>query len=267
MLIRLAGASLRAAMVATVVVVPALMLPDVSTSAEELAIIAAALAAAFVIFEYGFQTPSLIEFRFAAPYNRFRFAMFAAVLVALTLAFRPTIHDTGASILLTQMAQSSLAAWDFAGSPVRAFMTLTGAMDDTARTLVATAAALAITVTVATMLVFAAIMTFFSWPLSRDTFNLWINIPTFDANLGEDAQAALRQSAFMSVLIGLTLPYLAPQAALAFMGPLEPVSPGNSLILVWMIAIWCFVPAATLLRAVALYRVAHLLALENVSEG
>jgi hypothetical protein len=68
------------------------------------------------------------------------------------------------------------------------------------------------------------------------------------------------------MIIGLSLPFLIPQAALTFMGPLEPISSTNSLLLLWMIAIWCFVPAASILRSIALYKVATLINEMNLDE-
>lgn len=267
MIARLAGASFRAALVAATLVVPALTLPDVSNNAAELAILTASLAAAFVIIEYGFQTPSFIEFRFAAPYNRFRFAILFALLVSLTVVFQQPILDAGNSIVVTGLAATLFEFWDFSASPVLFFVALAEPMGAEGQLLVGKAASVAMTVTVAGLVIFSFIMLTFSWPLTQDTFNLWTNMPTFDTAGGAAAQATLRNSAFMSVLIGLALPYLAPQAALAFMGPLQPINTGNSLLLVWMIAIWCFVPAVSILRAVALYKVAHLLAQEDVPQG
>ena len=267
MLTRLAGASVRAALVAAAVAIPALTLPEVSNHSAELAILLASIAAAFVIIEYGFTSPSLIEFRFAAPYNRLRFAMFAALVMSLTVIFRQTIHETGSSIVLSNAGRIAFETWDFTGSPVRSILLLAEAMGEPGRTLVGTAAAVAMTITVLTLGVFAFLVAVFSWPLNHDKFNLWINMPTIDANAGNAMQMSIRQSAFISLIIGLTLPYLAPQAAMAFMGPLEPVSTGNSLFFIWMIAIWCFVPAVSVFRSIALYKVAHLMAQDEMTQA
>lgn len=248
-------------------VIPSLMLPDVSNNSAELAILSAAIAAAFVILEYGFKSPSLVEFRFAAPYNRFRFGILVGLLGALTIVFRHPIHITGSSIVVSDAAAMAFQLWDFPGSPIGSFLMLAGNLDPEGQVLVATAAAVALSVTFFALVVFAFVMLAFSWPLTKDTFNLWINMPTFDQLLGDETQRNLRQSALVSLVVGLTLPYLAPQAALAFMGPLEPVTTGNSLFLIWMISIWCFVPAVSVLRAVALYKVAHLLARDEVPQG
>lgn len=193
--------------------------------------------------------------------------MFAALLLALSIVFRNAVHDTGNAIVVTDFARSVFAMWDFPGSPVRAFMGLAGPMTAESIELIGAAAAMALTITTISMGMFACCVAVFSWPLTRDSFNLWVNMPTFDNTSETEAQDALRQSAFISMVIGMTLPYIAPQAAYAFLGPLQPITTTNSLLFVWMIAIWCFIPATSILRAIALYKVAHLLSQEEPSEN
>ncbi len=259
MLTRLAGASVRAALVAAMIVLPAIVLPEISPDTADLAIVSAAIAAAFVIFEYGFTTPSLIEFRFAAPYNRIRFALLALLLTGIAFAFRGTVEETATTIAVSSFAVTSASIWDFSGSPLVFFNALTQELDSEGRVLLSNAAALSLSLTILALFVFSAVIWLFHWPLKAKNFNLWMNMPNFDSNIGTETQQSLRQSALISMIIGLSLPFLIPQAALAFMGPLAPINAANSLLLLWMIAIWCFVPAASFLRAVALYKVASLI--------
>lgn len=258
MLTRLAGASVRAALVAAIIVLPAIVLPEITPNTADLAIIAAAIAAAFVIFEYGFKTPSFIEFRFAAPYNRIRFALLTLLLTGIAFAFRGTVEQTATTLAISSFAVTSASIWDFSGSPLMFFNVLTTHLEAESRTLLTNAAALSLSLTFIALIVFSIIIWVFHWPLKARNFNLWINMPTFDAALNVQAQQTLRQSALVNVVIGFTLPFLIPMAAVTFMGPLAPISAANSLLLLWMIAIWCFVPAASILRAVALYKVANL---------
>lgn len=258
MLTRLAGASVRAALVAAMIVLPAIVLPEISPNAADIAIVSAAIAAAFVIFEYGFTTPSLIEFRFASPYNRIRFALLAILITSIAFAFRGTVEETATTIAVSSFAVTSAEAWSFAGSPLAFFNVLTQQLDAEGRVLLSNAAALSLSVTVLALIVFGAIIWLFHWPLKAKNFNLWVNMPNFDGGIGVETQQTLRQSALISMIIGFSLPFLIPQAAYAFMGPLQPITAANSLLLLWMIAIWCFVPAASVLRSVALYKVANL---------
>lgn len=264
MLTRLAGASVRAALVAAMIVLPVIVLPELSPNSADLAILAAAIAAAFVIFEYGFTTPSLIEFRFAAPYNRFRFAILALLLTGIAFAFSEPVSSTGTSLAVSGFAKTSAQIWDFTGSPLTFFEGLTANMGATSQRLVTNAAALALSLTAITLVVSSVVIWNFSWPLHAENFNLWINMPNFDVAVDEETQDTLRQSGLVSLIIGFTLPYLIPEAAFAFVGPLHPINSGNSLLLLWMIVIWCFVPAVSILRAVALYKVANLLAAQSI---
>ena len=241
-----------------------MMLPDISPNSADLAILSAAIAAAFVIFEYGFKSPSLIEFRFAAPYNRFRIAILAALLLTIGFAFRADLVPSDSTTVIGGVAVATFDFWTFAGSPLHFFMELTTASTVESQHILGKASALALSVTVLGVFGFGASMWLFNWPLGREKFNLWTNMPTFDVSKEDETEASLRQCALMSTIIGLTLPYLAPQAALTFIGPLQPISASNSQFLVWMIAIWCFVPAVSLLRAVALYKVASLIAQDRV---
>jgi hypothetical protein len=241
------------------IVLPAIVLPEISPNAADLAILTAAIAAAFVVFEYGFTTPSLIEFRFAAPYNRIRFALLAILLTGIAFAFRGTVEQTATTIAVSSFAVTSANIWEFSGSPLVFFNALTKELDTAGRLLLSNAAALSLSLTVLALIVFSTVIWMFHWPIRARHFNLWINMPNFEGNIGEETQQTLRRSALLSMVIGFCLPFLIPQAALAFMGPLQPINAANSLLLLWMIAIWCFVPAASILRAVALYKVANLI--------
>ena len=260
MLTRLAGASVRAALVAATVAVPSVMLPDVSPISAELSVLIAAIAAAFVIIEYGFSSPSLVEFRFAAPYNRCRFAILAVLLFLLVFAFRGKVESTTATLLVSTFSVASVEFWDFGLSPLQSFLSLVKTTGPDGVDVLANAAALALSVAAIGVVFLSVIVWAFAWPLGRENFNLWINMPTFDVSGTRSALPDLRRSATMSLIFGLSFPYLAPQAALGFLGPLEPISAGNSHLMVWVIAIWCFVPAVALLRGVALVKVAKLMA-------
>jgi len=253
-------------MVATMVVIPAVMLPDVSPNSAELTMLLAAIAAAFVMFEYGFSSPSLIEFRFAAPYNRLRFALLAALVVLLVYAFRGPVETTAASLAISDFARASYDFWNFSYSPLQSFLALAETAGSESQVLLGNASGLALSVSAIGVILPGVIVWTFGWPLGRDNFNLWINMPTFDVG-SHNAPTTLRRTAFMSIAFGLSFPFLAPQAALAFLGPLEPVSSSNNQFLLWMIAIWCFVPATSLLRAIALFRIAKLIGQERAAEA
>ena len=265
MLTRLAGASVRAALVAITVATPAVMLPDVSPTSAELSIMLAAIAAAFVIFEYGFATPSLIEFRFAAPYNRCRFAILAMLLLVSVLAIRGG-ENTFTSLAVASFSQSSVEFWDFARSPMRSLSLLAVESSPDVQATLTKAAACALSVATIGVFLLGLIVWSFAWPMGREKFNLWINMPTFNVG-GHEPLPNLRRTALISLIFGVTFPYIAPHAALAFFGPLGSVSANNGQFLVWLVAIWCFVPAASLLRAIALFRIISLISRTTPEEA
>ncbi len=265
MLTRLAGASVRAALVAMTVAIPAVMLPDVSPNSAELSVLLAVIAATFVVFEYGFSTPSLIEFRFAAPYNRLRFAILTVLILTLVLAFRSTVEHTLGTELVVSFANASYDFWDFGVSPLRSFMALAVDSGPQSRGVLAQASALGLMIGAIGAVLPGFLVWTFGWPLGGEDFNIWMNMPTF--SVGDDVVGNLRKAASVSVFFALAFPYLAPQAALAFLGPLGPISASNSQFLVWIIAIWAFVPAVLLLRAVALFKIASMIGVEAPREA
>ena len=84
---RFTGALVRAALVAALILMPPIMLPDVAAASTELAIVFAAVAALFVMIEYGSTSPSFIEFRHAPPYNRLRFLLLATLTYITAMSF------------------------------------------------------------------------------------------------------------------------------------------------------------------------------------
>lgn len=226
----------------------------------------AAIAAAFVIFEYGFASASLIEFRFAAPYNRLRFGLLAALVVMLVYAFRGPVETTTGTLVVSDFAKASFAFWNFNYSPLQSFMALAESTGPASRVLLGNASGLALSITALGVILPGVVVWTFGWPLGRDNFNVWINMPTFDIG-SHDAAQTLRRIALMSIIFGLSFSFLAPQAALMFLGPLESISSSNSQFLLWMIAIWCFVPATSLLRAIALLKIAKLVSQNHPVEA
>ena len=92
-LTRLVSSLSRAFLVLVFIALPAFLLPETSRTGQEISLIIGALFALFTMFEYASSHPGLIDFRFAPPYNRFRFLTFAVLIVALVFLCRA---DSGA---------------------------------------------------------------------------------------------------------------------------------------------------------------------------
>ena len=72
---------------AMLVATPAIVLPGVTSDAQQFAFICAFFAAALVFIEYFSAYPSILEFRFAPPFNRIRFAAAFFSVFAMASAF------------------------------------------------------------------------------------------------------------------------------------------------------------------------------------
>jgi len=99
-IVRLTGALLRALLIALVVATPALLLQDTGTDTAQVVVLVALIAGCFVFIEYYSQYPSIIEFRFAPPYNRVRFFTLFATVLLLTVNRAGAHLDTPVADLL-----------------------------------------------------------------------------------------------------------------------------------------------------------------------
>ncbi len=100
---RLTSAFVRAALMALLIAVPSLMLPDVSSDTTQIVVLVAILAFLLTLTEYFSQYPSIVEFRFAPPFNRLRFiALFATVLM-LSMIMAGKTDPTNMSTLVTKL--------------------------------------------------------------------------------------------------------------------------------------------------------------------
>ena len=78
----------RAFLVALLVATPALLLPGTRVETTQIIALIGLLAAILTFVEYVAESPSLIEFRAAPPFNRIRFASIAITVGLLTLICR-----------------------------------------------------------------------------------------------------------------------------------------------------------------------------------
>ncbi|SFD65865.1 hypothetical protein [Roseivivax sediminis] len=260
MIHRLAGAALRAFLVAFVVALPAMALPDMPSDVSQMVLLAALVGALLTVVEYTAVFPSLIEFRAAPPYNRLRFATLAVIVVLLTVIARHSLHPTLVGSALTSLGSMIGAAMDFPFSPVR--LMLVGLPVDASSgtvALVRAAAGIAYFLSLVLVVVFVIVVRILNWPIRKHAFNVWVNLPLFDPTAGGDVLHRLKRDAHFNVALGFLLPFLIPAAirvaadlgsALPFSGPLT---------MVWVMTAWAFLPASLMMRGVALMRIADLI--------
>jgi len=256
----LSGATARAFLVSALVMLPALAVPGIAADSAQVLILLALFAGVTVFSEYSSSYPGLVEFRFAAPYNRTRFALLALIVLLLSLILRHESLPGTLSGLVDVIALACSALLDFAFSPATL---LVAALPDSAPAahLVAVhqGASLALMVAVTAVAGFALAVRLNAWPMGAGPFNVWINLPTFDPTGGNDVVDRLARHARINVLLGIILPFLLPGVVVASAMLIQPVTLGSTIGFVWGIALWAFVPASLVMRGIAMGRVARLI--------
>ncbi|MGX0877307.1 hypothetical protein ACSSV4_001995 [Roseovarius sp. MBR-154] len=254
------GALARAICIALLVATPALLMPSTAPDTAQIVIVLSFIAGFMTFIEYYGEYPSIIEFRFAPPFNRIRFLALATILITLSLILRGQDEPTASTMFLTHFAQGLGEAVDFPYSPVRLMVLMMPAEADAA--LVATvrmAAGVAYTVSLAMMVVFLTLVRLLGWPARAGAFNVWINLPLFDPTGGGDVLYRLRRDAGLNVVLGALLPFLIPAAVSAASNMIAPISIANPQTLIWTMTAWAFLPASLLVRGIAMSRIADMI--------
>lgn len=254
------GAVTRALAVAFLVALPSLMLGGIAADDTQFVLLIAILTAVFVLTEYVSSYPSLIAFRDAPPYNRLRFgAVFLAVLI-LTVAFRHSYFPSTMTDIANSVAVILSNLSDFPYSPVRlAVLMLPLETPDHIIGAVRLAAGVCYALSILLVAIFASMVYFFNWPSRHGAFNIWINLPMFDATSGGDIVMRLKIHARFNIFLGFLLPFLIPGIVLILSEKLDfqPLAAPQTLI--WMMCIWAFVAASMMMRGIAMARVASMI--------
>lgn len=257
---QLASALMRAFLVALLVVTPSLLLATTGADTEQLVVILAFIAASMTFIEYYGTSPSIIEFRFAPPYNRLKFGGLAAAIILLTLICRETYVHSNWGYLLTKLGHDLGNAIDFPYSPVR-LMVLMLPSDATPElvSLVRTSSGISYMVSLVMMFAFLSCVRLLGWPTRSGAFNVWMNLPLFDPTGGGDVLARLKRDAGLNIVLGALLPFIIPAAVKAASDLIDPISMADPQTLVWTVTAWAFLPASMLMRGIAMSRIADLI--------
>ena len=245
---------------AFLVAMPSLLLPNVSTDTSQITVLVALLAFLMVFIEYYSQYPSIIEFRYASPFNRLRFlALFEIVTLLSVILASPTGSNPMANTL-TQLGTAWGTALDFPFSPVRLVVLM---MPEYASaeliSSVRTSAGIAYMVSLVALFIFVTMVRLLGWPTRNRAFNVWINLPTFDPTAGTDVVKRLNRDARVNIILGFVLPYITPPLA-AFIAANHNLSMfSNDLTLVWTVTLWAFLPASLFMRGIAMHRLSDMI--------
>jgi len=230
------GSALRALLMALLVAIPSLILPNTSSDAAQMAALVALVAAVVTFAEYYSEYPTFLEFREAPPFNRLRFvALFLSVMFASSLT-ASDVH--GGQTWVDAVAASATNVLDFLFSPVRliaiAFGDVQGVFDVTA---VKDKASLIFAVCLVAFVLFYSHARFIFWPIRKKAFNFWINLPLFDLTSGRDVLFRLKRNAHINLALGFLLLFVIPALIRMWMwmGAFDPTMLAVPEILIWVL--------------------------------
>ena len=257
---RLPGAILRAALVVLMIVMPSAMLPVSNVDAGQIVALVAIFAAIFTIVEYSANSPSLVEFRSAPPFNRLRFGALLMTIFTLSVIFREAEQASTITMFFQEVGERIGASIDFPYSPVRLLLLVMPA-DMTLAELerARTAAGLSYLISLLSLGGFVVLLRMHGWPRQTTAFNVWVNLPTFDPTAGGDVVARLNRDSQINLILGFLLPFIVPAIVQLMTLTLGPIPLDDPQTLIWAVTAWAFLPASLLMRGVALNRVAQMI--------
>lgn len=260
MISQLAGAFVRAVLVALLIATPSLLLPGIGPDAKDISMVFALVGAALTMFEYGSSHPGLVEFRFAPPFNRIRFVSLYLTVLLLAMMFRGEVGGGDLTRTVYEIGGLVGQAMDFPFSPVR-ILTALLTNDGTAphSEMVRSAAGISYVVSLLSLAVFAIFMRLLSWPLGHGPFNVWVNLPTFDPASSFDVESRLTRDSRVNIIFGFTLPFLIPLVAQVSSAYYDFSAFNSSQTLIWTVAAWAFLPASLFMRGIAMAKIARLI--------
>jgi hypothetical protein len=258
---QITGAFVRALLVLVLIATPSLMLPSVPSDTTQIVALVALFAAALTFFEYASTYPGLVEFRDAPPFNRVRFlSLFITVLLLSTIVRGQTLPTT-LTDFIEALGNKLGGVIDVPYSPVRlVVLMLPEDMSLRHLILVRTAAGLSYLISLTTLIVFVITMRVIGWPNRMGSFNVWINLPTFDPTTGGDVVERLERDARFNIALGFLLPFLIPAAVKVASIAFQPVTLESPQTLIWTMTAWAFLPASLLMRGIAMGRIAGMIA-------
>jgi len=257
---RITGAVARAILVVMLVATPSLLVTGMSSDSVQIVALVGLLAAALVLFEYTATYPGLLEFRDAPPFNRIRFfAMFATVFL-LSFMARGELDPNVASRFLASVSLLIGQILDFPYSPVRLFLLMLPAGDGpVSQADILASAGLAYFISIVSVALFSIILRSKRWPVSNGSFNVWVNLPTFDPTAGGDVIERMQGLARVDVAVGVLVPFLLPAIVTVLTLYFEGLAFENPQTLIWMVSAWAILPASLIMRGIALWRIAKLI--------
>lgn len=251
---------MRGFLVALMIAIPALVVPGMSVETSQATVLIALLAAVMTFIEYNARSPSIVEFRDAAPFNRLRFAALLTTVFLLSMICRGKLEPTLLTNALTSVGTIIGNSIDFPYSPVRlVVLMLPPDSDDSVVQSVRTAAGLSYLISLTAMAMFLFLVRVLGWPSRNGSFNVWINLPLFDPTAGGDVLHRLNRDARINIALGFLLPFIIPAVVKMTADLLNPITLENPQTLIWTMSAWAFLPASMIMRGIAMQRIADMI--------
>ena len=243
---------------------PSLVIAGTTADTALIVALVCIVSGVFTFVEYNCDSPSLIEFREAPPFNRVRFFGLFATVIALTIIAKGAYDPTNTTAIFKIVGSALAQAMDFPYSPVRlAVLMLPEEAGPTLVNEVRIAAGLSYLVSLVSLGVFVLAFRLRNWPNQRGGFNVWTNLPTFDPTAGGDVVERLERDGQINLILGFLLPFLIPALVKLMSDLFNPIQLQDPHTLIWTMTAWAFIPASLIMRGIAMLRVGHMIALQR----
>ena len=257
---QLTGAFTRAILILVLVATPSMLLPGIDTDAAQVVSLIGIFGAVLIFFEYSSTYPSIVEFRDAPPFNRVRYVSLFLTVFLLSIIFRGQIQPTTLTRFVGATGSVIGQAIDFPYSPVRlVVLMLPENASVESLILVRATAGLSYLISLLTLAVFLILIRLQGWPSRNKTFNVWVNLPTFDPSAGGDVVARLYRDGRLNIILGFLLPFISPMAVKAASKVFDPIVLDSPQTMVWTMVVWAFLPTSLFMRGIAMGRIASMI--------
>ncbi len=227
---------------------------------SQITVLIALIAAVLTFMEYNAVSPSIVEFRDAAPFNRLRFAALFVTVFALSYILKGKVDATPMTQALTAIGTIVGNSIDFPYSPVRmVVLMLPDSSEEELVQSVRTAAGMAYFSSLCAMTGFLFLVRILGWPMRHGAFNVWVNMPLFDPTAGGDVLHRLHRDARINIALGFLLPFMIPAVVKAASDLLNPITLDNPQTLIWTMTAWAFLPASMIMRGIAMHRIGEMI--------
>ncbi|MGR3636882.1 MAG: hypothetical protein ACU0BK_13295 [Shimia sp.] len=250
----------RALLVALLFALPAILMPTISADAVHIMLLFALFAGMLVFIEYVSTYPSIIEFRYAPPFNRLRFLAVFLTVFTLSVIARGDAAPNAFTSFLHALGYIVGDVIDFPYSPVR-LMVIMLPNNASAELFseVLTASGMAYLISLCTLAIFYFFVRILGWPARNGAFNVWVNLPLFDPTAGGDVLPRLQRDGRLNIALGFLMPFLIPAVVQMMSDLIDPIHLDDPLTLIWTITAWAFIPASMIMRGMSMLRVATMI--------